>query len=371
MHSYARAFFALSAAALLTASAGPAAAAVKEATIGVVFDLTGSAGSYGDGQKNGLQLGQDYVNNHGRVHLTFDIQDGATVKSQVVNLFQTYVSDGKVAAIIGPTLSSEAFAADPIAVTGNMTVMGISNTANGVTALGPCVFRDSLTEAAVVPHALKAVIKRYNVKTAAIIFGNDDAFTKTDYDVAKAALDAAHIKIVATQTFSKGDVDFSAQLTSIKTANADLLFVGALAVEAGHIVDDAHTLGIKSHIVGGNGLNSPQVYSLSGGAADGVVVGAAWSAGAPTPGNQDFVYSYRVRYSKDPDQFAAQAFAGAQIMEQALENAKSASSKDVCDAMKTMKPLNTILGAFSFDSNRDAMGDGVVLEVHGGRFLGF
>ncbi|HME81345.1 MAG TPA: ABC transporter substrate-binding protein [Candidatus Eremiobacteraceae bacterium] len=371
MHSSTRAFFAFSAAALLVLSACPARAASGDAGVGAVFDISGSAGSYGDGQKNGLMLGQDYVNKNGRVHLTFDIEDAASQKGQAVNLFQSFTTGGKVAAIIGPTLSSEAFAADPIAVAAGMPVLGISNTANGVTAMGPCVFRDSLTEAAVVPHALKAVIERYHVKTAAIIYGNDDAFTKTDYEVAKAALDAQHVQIVSTQTFSKGDVDFQAQLTNIKGANPDLLFVGALAVEAGHIVSDAHTLGIKAHIVGGNGLNSPQVYSLSGGAAEGVVVGAAWAIGAQTPGNLDFVQAYRVRFLKDPDQFAAQAFAAAQIMENVLTAAKSFSPKDVCDAMKSMKPVNTVLGAFSFTGNRDASGDGVVLMVHNGRFVGF
>jgi branched-chain amino acid transport system substrate-binding protein len=371
MQSSTRAFFALSAAALLALASSPAHAASGDATVGAVFDITGSAGSYGDGQKNGLQMGQDYVNRNGRVHLTFDIQDAASQKAQAVNLFQSFTTGGKVAAIVGPTLSSEAFSADPIAAAAGMPVLGISNTANGVTAIGPCVFRNSLTEAAVVPHALKAVIDRYHVKTAAIIYGNDDAFTKTDYDVAKAALDKLHIKILTTQTFSKGDVDFQAQLTNIKGANPDLLFVGALAVEAGHIVADAHTLGVKARIVGGNGLNSPQVYSLSGGAAEGVVVGAAWAIGAQTPGNLDFVQAYRVRFQKDPDQFAAQAFAAAQIMENVLTGAKSFSPKDVCDAMKSMKPVNTVLGAFSFDSNRDATGEGVVLEVHNGRFIGF
>jgi branched-chain amino acid transport system substrate-binding protein len=371
MHGYARAFFALSAAALLSVLAQTARAASGDATIGAVFDLTGAAGAYGDGQKNGLQLGQDYVDKNGRIRLTFDIQDAATQKSQAVNLFQTFSSGGKVVAIVGPTLSSEAFAADPVAVSAGMPVLGISNTANGVTALGGCVFRNSLTEAAVVPHALREVIQRYDVKTAAIIYGNDDAFTKTDYEVAKAALEKQNIKVVATQTFSKGDVDFQPQLTAIKAANPDLLFVGALAAEAGHIVADAHTLGIKTHVVGGNGLNSPLVYGLSGGAADGIVVGAAWAIGAHTPGNADFVNAYRVRFEKDPDQFAAQAFAAAQIMENVLGSAKSLSPKDVCDAMKSMKPVNTVLGTFSFDSNRDATGEGVVLMVHGGRFVPF
>lgn len=371
MHSYVRAFFALCAALAFAVQTSAAMAASGSVIVGAVFDISGSAGSYGDGQKNGLQLGQDYVNRGGRVHITFDIQDAATQKAQAVNLFQTYSTGGKVAAIVGPTLSSEAFAADPIAVGAGMPVLGISNTANGVTAMGPCVFRDSLTEAAVVPHALREVIRRYNVKTAAIIYGNDDAFTKTDYDVAKAALDKFHIKVVATQTFSKGDVDFQAQLTAIKAANPDLLFVGALAVEAGHIVADAHTLGIKAHVVGGNGLNSPQVYGLSGGSAEGVVVGAAWAIGAQTPGNLDFVQAYRVRFLKDPDQFAAQAFAAAQIMEAVFEGSRSLSPSDVCVAMKNLKPVDTILGKFAFDANRDAIGEGVVLTEHNGRFIGF
>jgi branched-chain amino acid transport system substrate-binding protein len=371
MRSFARRSLALAVSAAFALLASPAAfAAPSSATIGAVFDISGSAGAYGASQIQGLQMGQDYVNKHGKVVLNFDIQDAASQKTQAVNLFQRFTTGG-AAAIVGPTLSSEAFAADPIAVTAGLPVLGISNTANGVTAMGACVFRDSLTEAAVVPHVLAEVAKRYNVKSAAIIYGNDDAFTKTDYGVAKQAFDDLHIPIVDTETFAKGDVDFSAQLTKIKAAGPGVIFVGALAEEAAHIVSDAHKLQISAKIVGGNGANSPQVFGLSGGASEGTIVGAAWAIGANNPHNLDFVRDYRVKFLKDPDQFAAQAFAGAQIMEAALSAAASGSPKDVCAALGRIKHVQTILGDFSFDGNRDAVGSGVILVVHNGRFIGF
>lgn len=371
MRSFVRTFSALAALCASASIACPAAlAAPNSATIGAIFDISGSAGAYGASQTEGLKLGETYVNKHGRVLLNFDIQDSASQKTQVVNLFQKYTTNG-AAAIIGPTLSSEAFAADPIAVTAGVPVLGVSNTANGVTAMGPCVYRDSLTEAAVVPHVLAEVAKRYKVQKAAIIYGNDDAFTKTDFEVAKKAFEDLHIPIVDTETFAKGDVDFSAQLTKIKAAGPNVIFVGALAEEAAHIVSDAHKLQIGAKIVGGNGANSPKVFGLSGGASEGTIVGAAWAIGAANPGNLDFVRDYRVKYLKDPDQFAAQAFAGAQIMEAALSGAATASPKDVCVALSRLKHVKTILGDFSFDPNRDAVGNGVILVVHNGRFVGF
>ena len=87
-----------------------------------------------------------------------------------------------------------------MAVRAGLTILATSNTAQGITSLGPCVFRDSLAEEQVVPEAVAKAISRWKVKTAALIYGDDDQFTKSDYDIFKSALDAQHIAIVAFLT---------------------------------------------------------------------------------------------------------------------------------------------------------------------------
>lgn len=353
---------------VLAASKGPAAG--KSLKVGVIADVTGPAGVYGTVQKNAYELANDDVKSGlldtGGVNLSFEIGDAATDPNQVANLMQKYTTDGSAIAV-GPTLSAEAFKADPIAVKANLPVLATSNTADGITAMGPCVYRDSLSEAQVVPATVSKTMALWKYKTAAIIYGDDNAFTKADYDIFKAALDKAGVKIVDVETYHTNDVDFQAQLTKIKAKNPDVIVNGALFPEATKIIAQAAKLGLKAHMMGGNGLNSPKMYEVAGPAAQGVVVGSAWYIGSVTGGNNTFVARYQRKFGSLPDQFAAQAYAAAQIIA-ALAREGNTTKGELCSAMAHLPTVQTVLGPYSFEPNRDAKGAAVVLQIVPGGF---
>lgn len=350
--------------------AGPAAgangpAAGKTVKIGVIADVTGGAGVYGTSQKNAFLLAQDdmargAIDTRG-AKIEFDIEDPATDPNQVVNLVQKFVSDGTVLQI-GPTLSSEAQKADPIAVSAGLPVLGTSNTAQGITAMGRCVFRDSLSEEQVVPFTVRRTLQKWHYKTAAVIYGDDDQFTKTDYDIFKDVLSREHITVVDTETYHKKDVDFQAQLTKIAQKKPDVLVLGALAQEAAKIMVQARKLGIKAPIMGGNGLNSPALNKLAGSAANGTVVGAAWFIDNGYTGNKQFVANYKKRFGVAPDQFAAQAYAAAQLVAQVV-GAGATTRSEICTALRTLRVANTVIGPIAFESTRDVKGAPVILEL--------
>jgi branched-chain amino acid transport system substrate-binding protein len=360
-------FFCLGGALAATA----ANAAGKAVKVGVIADITGSAGAYGTSQKNAYDLAADDLKSKridaGGNDLTFDVQDAASDPAQVISLLQKFTSDGS-ALIIGPTLSSEAFKADPIAAKANIPVLATSNTANGITGIGPCVFRDSLSEEQVVPQTLSRTASLWHPKTAAIIYGDDDQFTKTDYEIFKNALAHENIAIVETQTYHKGDVDFKAQLTQIASKKPDLLVLGSLVEEASKIVDQAKAAGITAHLIGGNGLNSPKFISLAGPAAEGVVVGAAYFSGNTYPGNREFVANYQKRYGSPPDQFAAQAYAAAQIIAAVVKTGK-ATGAEICSALSGLHTVNAVLGPFTFEADRNAKAPSAILTVKDGKFI--
>ncbi|HEY0797669.1 MAG TPA: ABC transporter substrate-binding protein, partial [Candidatus Baltobacteraceae bacterium] len=265
--------------ALAALQTGTALGAPSPVKVGIIADVTGTAGAYGTSQKNAYALAMDDLKSGkldaGAAGVIFDVEDSGSDPAQVATLTQQFTSDGS-ALVIGPTLSTEAKKTDPIAVAAGLTILATSNTAEGITSLGPCVFRDSLAEGQVVPEAIGKIATVWKPKTAAIIYGDDDQFTKTDYDIFAKALAAEHISIVDVETFHKGDVDFKAQLTKIASTKPDLLVVGALVDEGVKIVAQAAPAGVSAHIIGGNGLNSPKFIQLAGGSADGVVVGAAY-----------------------------------------------------------------------------------------------
>jgi branched-chain amino acid transport system substrate-binding protein len=351
----------------------PAGAAGKTLKVGVIADITGSAGAYGTSQKNAYDLAADDLKSKhidsGGNDITFDVQDSASDPAQVISLVQKFATDGS-ALIIGPTLSSEAFKADPIAVKANVPVLATSNTANGITAIGSCVFRDALSEDQVVPQTIARTTARWHPKTAAIIYGDDDQFTKTDYDIFKRALASANITVVETQTYHKGDVDFKAQLTQIASKKPDLLVIGSLVEEAAKIVGQAKAAGVTAHLIGGNGLNSPKFISLAGPAAEGVVVGAAYFSGNTYPGNREFVANYQKRFGSLPDQFAAQAYAAAQIVAAVAKSGKTAAA-EICSAFGALPAHNTVLGPFTFEADRNAKAPSAILTVKDGKFVAF
>lgn len=361
---------------LVLSARAPAGAAGKEAKIGFALSMTGGAAAYGATQKNGAQLAIDEINaaaGADGVRLVPLFDDDASTPQQGVNVFNKFINADNVSLIIGPTLSNTAQVTDRIAQEAGVPVLGISNTAKGITDIGDFIFRDSLTEAVVIPNTIRIAKEKLGVKKAAVLYGNDDAFTKGGYDAFKKALADAQIETLSEQTFAKGDRDFSPQLTQIKARNPDAIICSALVEEASGIVSQARTLGIPQsvRIIGGNGFNSPALIKNAGEAAEGVLVGAAWNVTSTSPLNKKFVESYTARYGNPPDQFAAQAYTGVHIVHEAIRKAGSTDRKAIRDALRGIKELETALGRFSFTEGRDADHAPVVQEVKGGRFVVF
>ncbi len=362
------------------ALAGYPAAATRAAssiTIGLVADITGSASVYGVSIRNGAQLAADILNKVGGInghHIDLKVGDAASSETQVIDLYQQDISAGALA-LIGPTLSSEAFKADPIAQQAHIPVVATSNTAPGITAIGNYIFRDSLGEADVIPLTVKTAMSHLHFKKVAILYGNDNSFTIGDGQVFQADAKKMHLKVVDTETFATGDKDFSTQLTKIKDAHPDVIFVGALAPEAVLILTQGRQLGIPTsvHFIGGNGFNSPAVISGAGKAAEGAIEGTAWYANSSSPLNKAFVLAYKLRYNKAPDQFAAQAFDGVNILAAAIKVANTTSNRTaVRNALASISHVPVVTGAsgfFQFTSTRDAGEKGTVQIVQHGRFV--
>jgi len=223
-------------------------------------------------------------------------------------------------------------------------VFGTSNTAEGITAMGPFTFRNSVMEADVLPISTRAAIQHFGIKKVAIIYGNDDAFTKNGYDVFKATLAMQKIPVTDTETYAKGDVDFKAQLTKIKAGNPDAIVCSCLAEEAANIMLQTRTLGMKLPFIGGNGLNSPKLFEIAKDAGENTVIGSPWSAENSAPANVAFIAAYKAKFNVDPDQFAAQAYDAMYITATALKSVKLSG-----DAGKDRLALRDALPAVKFD----------------------
>ncbi len=338
-----------------------------EVPIGAVLSLTGAAASYGESQQRGLELAAVQLAEKGGVTYDLRIEDDQTDPRQGITLFDQFVSDG-VSLIIGPTLSNAAVQADPIAQEAGVPVLGISNTAAGVTEIGDYVFRNSLTEQAVIPQTIATATEEFGLQDVVVMYSNDDAFTESGYEAFTAALEEQGVTVSETITFSKADTDFRALLTQAQQSDPDALVVSALIEAAIPLVTQARELGIDVPIIGGNGFNNPRLMADAGQAAEGVVVGAAWNSASDNPENQAFLEAYEAEYSAQPDQFAAQAYAGLMLVDQAVRASCAADRESIKAALGELENVPTVLGEFSIDENRDAVHPAVVQVVRDGTF---
>jgi branched-chain amino acid transport system substrate-binding protein len=343
--------------------------------IGAIEILTGPNNRYGIAIQRGFDLGLEDVNKAGGVlggrPLAITYEDSAGSKDQAINAARKLIGRDKVPLILGPTLSNEMFAAGPVANERKVVIVGTSTTANGITAMGPYVFRTSLPEADVIPVTIKRAQAKFGIKKVAVMYGNDDAFTKSGYDVFKDALAKAGIETLTTETFGSKDTDFSAQLTKIKGMNPDAIVVSALVEAAAGIALQMRQLGLdkKVFVIGGNGLNSPKLGTIAGDAADGTVVGSPWFVGKTDAANTAFVGAFKSKYGEEPDQFAAQAYDTLHIVAKAITAAGSADSDKIRDAL-AKTTYTGVMGPFSFSDGRDPADTSgvVVLAMKGGRF---
>lgn len=339
-----------------------------KAKFGVISFITGSGAAYGEAITNGFNLAMKEVNAEGKVNIELVIEDSAGKQEQALSAAQKLMADEDIIGLLGPTLSTEMNVVAPEADLNGISIIGTSTTADGIPQIGDYVFRNSIPEALAIPASMKKAVEKYDAKKVAIIYGNDDVFTKSGYDTMKKEAKAQGLEVVETVTFQKGQSDYNAQLTKIKALKPDLILCSALYNEGAVIMDQARKMGIDVPFVGGNGFNSPQVIEIAGPASNGLIVATPWFGEKEDPKVKEFNTKYKEAYGKEPDQFAAQAYDAMKIYAKALENAGEADRQAFRDALAEIKDFDGVLGKFSFDKEGDVVMEPTVLIIKDGKF---
>jgi len=365
-----------SAAAPSTSATAPAASAASGAApvalsgqpipIGLGIATTSNVALLGEEEKNGGLLAEKFFNDRGGVNgrpIKVVLQDTAGDEQGAINAFQSLISKDKVVGIVGPTLSQQAFAADPAANSVKVPVVGPSNTAKGIPQIGEYVTRVSAPVSAVAPNAVKQALKiDPNIKKVAVFFAQNDAFSVSETDTFQSTAKALNLDVTTVQKFQTTDTDFQTQVTNALATKPDLAIVSGLAADGGNLVKQLRELGFKGVIIGGNGLNTSNIFTVCKAQCDGILIAQAYSPELKSAINDSFKKVYTDQFKKDPPQFAAQTFTGIQVFVDALKSLDSKnkianmSLDDLRVALNTelhAGQYDTPLGAISFDKDRE------------------
>jgi branched-chain amino acid transport system substrate-binding protein len=338
----------------------------KTLQFGAVFSLTGAGGVYGPSQKNGVQLAFDTINANGGVNgakIAVEFADDGSDKTQAAQATQRLIQEKDADALIGPTLSNSAVAAHPIAANAKVPMLAVSATGLGI--VGPdcayCngwIFRDSLGEADAIPANITTYVNAAHPKTGVLLYPNDDKFSTDGAAIVKDAAPKAGIQILDSIEFTKAETDLTPYVTRAVQKGPDVIFITSLGAIPPKVMTEARKQGFKGQFLGGNGFNSDAVSKQAGPDGKGAQSASAWYVGNDFAANKDFVTAYTAKFGAAPDQFAAQSYAGVQLLADAAMRAKltySDAGKDrqaIRDALETDN-VNTPLGAFQFTKDHD------------------
>src|SRR5215470_12261445 len=355
---------------VLVSCTGAKSDSVSEIVIGEYGSLTGTTATFGISTKNGIDMAVDDVNKAGgllgkQVRVIVEDDQGKPEEAQTV--VTKLITKNQVIAVLGEVASSRTMAAAPVAQQNGIPLISPSSTNPRVTQIGDYIFRVCFIDPFQGLVMAKFATNTLKIKNVAILRD-----IKNDYSVGLAEVFVDNFKkmggkIVANESYSEGDTDFSAQLTSIKSTNPQAVFMPGYYTEVGLVVRQAHKLGLNVPFLGGDGWDSPKLVEIGGEAVNGSYYSNHFSVDDPNPKIQKFVSDYKARYSATPDALAGLGYDAASVLFDAIKRANSTDGAKIREAIASTKDFAGVTGKITLDQDRNAVKPAVVLQVKDGK----
>ena len=353
----------------------------KTIKLGAVLSITGAGGVYGPQSRDGMMLAVSEINKAGGVNgaqIHLDVKDDASLQSQSAQVAQTMIQSDQDVAILGPTLSNSAVAVHPLAESLKTPILAVSTTGIHIVPdcnfpkTDPCkyVFRDSLGEETAIPDNIQSYVADAHPSTGVLLVAQDDKFSSDGGKIVQKTVGQYGINLLKTIPFGKAEADLSPYVTQAVALKPDVIFITSLGGIPAKIMTEARKQGWTGQFLGGNGFNTATVSKNAGAAGQGARSASAWYLGNSFPSNSEFVNSFKTTYGHDPDQFAAQGYAGIKILADAAKRANLTFSDLPGDRDKLRAAMETVniqtpLGPFQFTSTHDVKQTVWVIKMDG------
>ena len=342
----------------------------NEIRVGEFGSMTGGTATFGQTTHEGIQIAVDEINAAGGINgklihlISEDDRGKAEEAATVVNKL---ISRDKVHAVLGEVASSNSLAAAPIAQRAGVPMISPSSTNPKVTQQGDFIFRVCFID----PFQGKVMAKfskeTLKAKTAAILRDKSADYSVGLADVFAKEFAAMGGSIVIDQAYQSKDVDFKSQLTTIKQKKPDVLFVPGYYTEVGLIAKQAREMGVTVPLLGGDGWESPELYSIGGKALDGCYFSNHCSPESKDKAVVDFVAKHMAKYNKAPGALTMLGYDAAMVLFDAIKRSPSLSGADLKTAIAATKDFRGVTGNITLDSERNAVKSAVVLKIKGGK----
>jgi branched-chain amino acid transport system substrate-binding protein len=341
-----------------------------EILIGHFASMTGPEATFGQSTDKAIRIAIDEINEKGGVNgrkvrlITYDDKGETREAGSAVTRLVT--NDG-VVAVLGEVASGLSLVGGPICQDNGIPMVSPSSTNPKVTEIGDMIFRVCFIDPFQGWVAAKFATENLKAKKAAILYDQVAPYAVGLQDAFDQAFTKLGGQIVAKETYQKGDPDFSAQLTKIRAAQPDVVFIPGYYTDVGNIALQARKLGVSMPLLGGDGWDSEELGKIAGKSINGCYYSNHYAPEDPNPRVQDFIRKYKEKHKAVPDGLAALGYDAARILCEAIGRAGSTEGAKIAAELAKTKDYDGVTGKISIDKNRNAVKPAVMLEMLDGQ----
>ena len=342
-----------------------------EIPVGEFASLTGKEATFGQSSHEGTVLAVEEINAAGGVlgkKIKLLTEDNSSKPGESANAVNKLIAKDNAVAILGEVASSRSMEAAPICQANKIPQISPSSTNPKVTETGDYIFRVCFIDpfqGTVMANFAMNTLKEHKV---AIFTDVKSDYSKGLAKYFKEAFLKGGGQIVAELDYNGGDKDFKGQLTAIKSANPDGVFVPGYYTDAALICIQAREVGLTVPIYGGDGWESSKLTEIGKEAVEGTYFSTHYSPDAGGEKGKAFVEAYTKRFGHAPDAMAALGYDSAMILADAIKRAGSTDGPKIRDALAATKDFDAVTGKITINAQRDADKAAVILQVKDGKF---
>ncbi len=352
------------------------AGAADTVIIGFNIPLTGDNPDVGASSKNAAEM---YLENNPTIEvggkpykLKFVYEDNEYKAESAVKVSTKLITEEEVLGIIGPQSSSQAVPAGEVANNYATPMISPWSTNPNTTLDRPYVFRGCFLDPFQGPVAANFATEELGAKKAAVLYDIAADYPKGLAEFFKEAFEEIHGSgsVVAFESFTTGDKDFSAQMTNIVASGADVLFVPQYYSEVPLIVRAAKEMGWDKPILGSDSWGGGDLMGLCGDDCKGYFFSTHYAAAGAEGETKEFIDAYTAKYGKTPDDVAALTWDSLGLMIQAVKDTGGLSGDvkadrtKVKDTLAEVKDFPGITGAMTFTPEGDPKKCAVVVKIN-------
>jgi branched-chain amino acid transport system substrate-binding protein len=338
--------------------------------LGEVGSLTGSEATFGISTRNAIELAVREVNAAGGVKgkkIEIRVYDNQSKPEEAAQAANRLINQDNVLLILGEVASSNSMAMAEKAQPAKVPMISNASTNPKVTEIGDYIFRVCFIDPFQGYVMAKFAHDNLKINKVAVLRDLGSAYSQGLADVFERKFTEMGGKIVARETYTKGSTDFRSQLTAIKRASPDAIYIPGYYNDVGLIARQARELGITAKLMGGDGWDSEKLFELGGAAIEGSYFSNHYSPDDPNPQIQKFIADYKAAFGSVPDSLAALGYDAARVAVDAIKRAPSFDRAAIRDAIAQTKNFPGVTGNITLDDKRNATKPAVVLEVGKGK----